>query len=215
MKIKARNIPSAYDTLLRRVWYEGCYITDERGNTIREVEDVCICVSGGKISFPKFGPTTKLFGDDFADGLISNVIAYQKGKDFEYSYGARIRTGNALEEAIAMLRANKSTRRAVLPIYHPDDVRLSNNGYEVPCATQVYLRIRKGKLNMTMMMRSNDIASAFPSDIYGFMRLQEHIAEILGIEIGSYTQIIGSAHIIMENDGDFIRKYILTQPVWY
>ena len=215
MLIESRNIPHAYDTLLRKVWRDGTYITDQRGNRIKEVEDVIIYIDINNITFPNFGPTTKRFGDDFAEGLISDSIAYSKGQAFEYAYGERIRTGNALEEVLKMLDEDSSTRRAVLSIYHPDDVRRANNGYEVPCATQLYLRIRNGKLNMTLMMRSNDIVSAFPSDIYGFMRFQESIATLLGIGIGTYTQLIGSAHIIMDNDGDFIRKHILTPLVWY
>ena len=215
MLIKSRNIPNAYDTLLRRVWTEGHYIIDQRGNQIKEIEDVMISIDINNITFPNFGPTTKRFGDDFAEGLISDSIAYSKGKVFEYAYGERIRTGNALEEVLTMLKEDSSTRRAVLSIYHPDDVRRANNGYEVPCVTQLYLRIRNGKLNMTLMMRSNDIVSAFPSDIYGFMRFQESIAALLKIKIGTYTQFIGSAHIIMNNDGDFIRKHILTPRVWY
>ena len=47
------------------------------------------------------------------------------------------------------------------------------------------------------------------------MRFQESIAALLGVRIGTYTQLIGSAHIIMNNDGDFIRKHILTPLVWY
>lgn len=215
MLIKSRNIPNAYDTLLRKVWIEGHYIIDQRGNQIKEVEDVMISIDINNITFPNFGPTTKRFGDDFAEGLISDSIAYSKGKVFEYAYGERIRTGNALEEVLTMLKEDSSTRRAVLSIYHPDDVRRANNGYEVPCATQLYLRIRNGKLNMTLMMRSNDIVSAFPSDIYGFIRFQESIAALLRIKIGTYTQFIGSAHIIMDNDRDFIRKHILTPRVWY
>ena len=215
MLIEARNIPHAYDTLLRRIWRDGHYIIDQRGNQIKEVEDVIISIDINNITFPNFGPTNKRFGDDFAEGLISDSFAYSKGKAFEYAYGERIRTGNALKEVLTMLKEDSSTRRAVLSIYHPDDVRRANNGYEVPCVTQLYLRIRNGKLNMTLMMRSNDIVSAFPSDIYGFMRFQESIAALLKIKIGTYTQLIGSAHIIMENDSDFIRKHILTSKVWY
>lgn len=215
MIIKARNIPSAYDTLLRKVWVEGRYITDQRENQIKESEDVVIYIDGKTRTFPNFGPTTKRFGDDFTEGLVSDKVAYLKGKNFEYAYGERIRVGNALEEVVAMLSEDYSTRRAVLSIYHPDDVRRANNGYEVPCVTQLYLRIRNGKLNMTLMMRSNDIVSAFPSDVYGFMGLQLSIANRLSLKVGTYTQLIGSAHIIMDNDGDFIRKHILTPRVWY
>ncbi|NOR84811.1 hypothetical protein GQ473_01730, partial [archaeon] len=95
MLIKSRNIPNAYDTLLRKVWIEGHYIIDQRGNQIKEVEDVMISIDINNITFPNFGPTTKRFGDDFAEGLISDSIAYSKGKVFEYAYGERIRTGNA------------------------------------------------------------------------------------------------------------------------
>jgi len=74
----------------------------------------------------------------------------------------------------------QDTRRAVLNIYKSIDMMKASEGKEVPCATQIYLGIVDGSLDMTLMMRSNDVVGAFPADAYGFRRLQEYIAEQVG-----------------------------------
>jgi thymidylate synthase len=158
------------------------------------------------ITYPDFGPTSQIFGDDFAKGLIDPDIAEEMAFKFDYSYGGRIHGLNALSNCIEMLKLNYDTRRAVLTIYNRADLADSLTGKEVPCATQIYLGIDDGKLTMTLMMRSNDVVGAFPADAYGFRRLQEYIAGEVGVEIGVYRHYIENAHIIEHAAQDWIEK---------
>lgn len=211
--IKSRNTTHAYDQIIRYVWWNGNTFVDQRENEIKEVENVSIQITGSTIDYPKFGPTTERYGIDFAEGLIDDAIAYEKFISFQYSYGERIRQKNALENVINLLRIDPVTRRAVLPIFSPFDTKCFK--YEVPCATQIYLRIRDGKLNMDLYMRSNDIVGALPADIYGFRQLQKYIASETNCKIGMYTHVIGSAHIILNHNGDFVRDYVKNSVAWY
>lgn len=211
--INARNTTHAYDQVIRYVWWNGKVFVDQRKNKIKEVENITIQILSDTIDYPNFGPTTKRYGIDFAAGLTDDNEAYEKFVAFQYSYGERIRRDNALENVIDLLTTEPTTRRAVLPIFLPNDTKYSQ--HEVPCATQIYLRVRDGKLNMDLHMRSNDIVGAFPADVYGFRRLQEYIAVEIGCKIGIYTHTIGSAHIILDNNEDFVKAHIKNPTVWY
>ena len=212
--IQSRNITHAYDQLIRLVWSQGRKKIDQRGDETRELKHVFIEITTGDITYPSFGPTSKRYGDDFAEGLIDDTIALQKGIDFDYGYGDRTREGNSLKHAINTLLNNPESRRVVLPIFHAYDMMKANEDIEIPCATQAYLDIENGKLNMTLMMRSNDIIGAFPGDAYGFRRLQEHIAEQTITTVGKYMHYANSAHIIMNNDGDFVKEFVKTPVNW-
>ena len=212
--IQSRNIPHAYDQLMRLIWHQGTRKIDERGDETRELKHVFIEITTDDITYPSFGPTTVKYGDDFAKGLIDNEVAKYKGENFDYGYGDRIREEGALEYAIYMLQDHPESRRATIPIFHPDDVLHAKCGNEVPCATQIYLDIEDGKLNMTLMMRSNDGPGAFPSDVYGFRRLQGHIAEQTITTVGKYMHYANNAHIIMNNDGDFVKEFVKTPVNW-
>lgn len=213
--ITRRNIPAAYDALIRTVWWNGKKKTDQRNNTVSELRSVMVEVMQPDITYPDFGPTSKLFGDEFAKGLIDPDIAEEMAFKFDYSYGGRIHGLDALSNCIEMLKLDSDTRRAVLTIYNRADLADSLTGKEVPCATQIYLGIDDGKLTMTLMMRSNDVVGAFPSDAYGFRRLQEYIAEQVGVEMGAYRHYIENAHIIHENDAQWVEQHVRTPQRWY
>ena len=212
--ITARTIPHAYDQLMRLIWHQGKTKIDQRGDKIHELKHVWIEITTDNCTYPSFGPTTKRYGDDFAEGLIDNKVAAYKGENFDYGYGDRIREEDALEYAIYMLQENPESRRATIPIFHPYDVRNAKCGNEVPCATQIYLDIEDDKLNMTLMMRSNDVPGAFKADVYGFRKLQAHIAKEVNVTVGKYFHYANSAHIILANDEDFMKQFIKTKPNW-
>lgn len=214
--IQGRNIPQVYDKLIRTVWTQGRNRIDERNNKIRELKAILIEINTDRISYPGFGPTTIRFGEIFAKGLIDSESALKNGREFEYAYGDRLWQNDLISEAISKLRVDPETRRIVLPIYSNNDlISAVQNIREVPCATQVYLQIADEKLDMTLMMRSNDIVGAFPSDAYGFRKLQEYIANSIGAPIGTYRHYIESAHIITENDQDWVEKFMKTAPRFY
>lgn len=57
--ITRRNIPAAYDALIRSVWWQGKKRTDQRDNTISELRNVVVEVLQPDITYPDFGPTDR------------------------------------------------------------------------------------------------------------------------------------------------------------
>jgi thymidylate synthase len=53
-------------------------------------------------------------------------------------------------------------------------------------------------------MRSNDLLWGFPYDINGFCFIQEFLASVLGLELGTYTHIVGSLHLYTERENSLL-----------
>jgi hypothetical protein len=100
-----------------------------------------------------------------------------------------------------MLKNNPYERRAVLQMWdpHQDLARACNKKQErkdVPCNTNIYFKIRDGKLCMTVCNRSNDMLwGAYGANVVHMSMLQEYMAHSIGVPMGDYTQISDSFHI--------------------
>lgn len=213
--INSRGLEGAWDQAIRTIWTSGERIIDQRGNRIREILNMIIHITGSYNDYPKECQCGIRYGQDFAIGLLSRECAMAKAKEFDYSYGERIRRSSALENIIGILSKEPESRTCVLPIYVPADTvsalgrtNQDSRSTEVPCVTQCMVILRNNRLHMDLTMRSNDVLAAMPSDVYGFRELQQMIANKVGAHIGSYTHHVMSAHIIEENGADFMEKYM-------
>jgi thymidylate synthase len=123
------------------------------------------------------------------------------GKTLRGSYGYRWHTYfgfNQLEKIIEHLEKEPNSRRAVLQMWHPNDLHLATKNSEikdVPCNTQIYFKIKNDRLNMTVSCRSNDIIwGAYGANAVHFSVLQEYIASSLGLSMGTYYHFSDSFH---------------------
>lgn len=70
-----------------------------------------------------------------------------------------------------------------------------------PCFNQAWFRIRDGALHATVVIRSNDMFSAWPENAYGFRCLQDHVRFVVQqvsgreLKLGAMTTFSESAHI--------------------
>jgi len=68
----------------------------------------------------------------------------------------------------------------------------------VPCSMfyQFLVRPSKGvdKLNAIYVMRSSDLLTHFVNDVYLALKMQEHIATEVGLEVGTFTMFVSSFH---------------------
>lgn len=100
---------------------------------------------------------------------------------------------NQFNEAYNQLRKDPDTRQATIVLFDPfKDYRVTK---DKPCTNLMRFMIRDGKLNMTTFMRSNDVWFGYPYDVFNFTMLQEIMASLLNIEVGTYTHIADSFHI--------------------
>lgn len=119
------------------------------------------------------------------------------GVHLNSSYGHRIfeKFGfDQLEFVVDVLTKDPSSRQAVIHIKEPVDYRVSPSK-DVPCTVALQYLIRNGKLYATTYMRSNDLWTGFPYDVFCFTCFQIMLAFRIGVGIGSYTHIAGSLHL--------------------
>lgn len=202
-EIICTTIPEAHRCFVSQIWKHGKEVEDQRGDLTRELLNVHVWIKGPDCTHVP-GALNETLDNDFALGLISDVMAAKKAEEFDYSYGDRARRRFQLEYVVGKLKNTPETRRAYLPLYLPED----NGTYaEVPCCVGLDVIIRNGRLDLTTIFRSNDIFGAFPADTWGYRALQAYFCEVIGVKMGDYHSYIISAHLIMHRETE-IKKFL-------
>lgn len=109
------------------------------------------------------------------------------------NYGWQWSRGKQLDYVINELKLNPESRRASISIY--DAKERYNFENDTPCTYAINFYILNNKLNMSVMMRSNDLWYGFCNDQYCFSKLQEMISNELKIQIGSYYHFVNNIHL--------------------
>ncbi|WP_053600515.1 thymidylate synthase [Bacillus sp. FJAT-18017] len=128
---------------------------------------------------------------------ISNYDKYSDdGLTLNGAYGFRLRkkfNQDQIEQAIQILRENRETRRVVLSMWSVED--LGSDSRDIPCNTSVMLKIREGKLDMTVINRSNDLFLGIPYNVILFFLFQCYLAEKIGCKVGFQRHFTDSLHL--------------------
>lgn len=133
-----------------------------------------------------FGSMWKKLSDDG----VTNNSAY--GYIMRYKFGF-----DQIEKVIELLKKDPNSRRAVINLNTPNKDVIETK--DEPCTIALDFLIRDNKLYCTGMMRSNDIWFGLPYDIAFFMELQKLIADVIGVEYGTYTHFAVSLHAYDKN----------------
>ena len=122
------------------------------------------------------------------DGKTSNS-AY--GYIIKHKYGF-----NQIYKVIDILSKDKESRRAIININNANEN--IDTTLDEECTMYLQYFIRNNKLYAITNMRSNDIWFGLPYDVPAFIAIQKFIADLLGIECGSYIHNAGSLHVYNE-----------------
>jgi thymidylate synthase len=109
------------------------------------------------------------------------------------NYGYQWDREDQLSNVISMLRQNPDTRQAAISIFDGKERQLYNN--DTPCTYAVQFTILHGKLDMSVLMRSNDLWYGFCNDQYQFSNLQMLVAHELNIPVGVYYHYAHNLHL--------------------
>ena len=138
------------------------------------------------------------------------------GKTWRGGYGPRLRRygGSGVDQlahVVNVLHADPTSRRAVFAIYDADvDTK---PGKDIPCNDIITFQSRLGKLHAHVFVRSNDLMWGWSGiNAFEWSVLQEVIAGILGIEVGTLTFSISSLHAYDRHWGK-LRKIGAAYPV--
>lgn len=121
-----------------------------------------------------------------------NFRAFTDDGELYGAYGPR--TVGQFPVITERLRIDPDTRQAIVTIWNPE-FDAAGGKKDHPCTTAFNFRIRSGKLNMTTFMRSNDAYWGWVYDVYQFCMVQLTLANVLGVQPGTYTHHAASFHL--------------------
>lgn len=145
-----------------------------------------------------FNPRMQRFSDD--------------GRTLHGAYGFRLRTAHGFDQLLAAYEALSKapdSRQVVLDIWHParDFPQDGPASKDVACSIVDHLLVRRGALEWTHMMRSNDLVWGLPYDVLVFTCMQEVLAGWLSLDIGPYVHQVGVIQVY-EQHFDYARKLV-------
>lgn len=158
---------------------------------------------------------TKLFGVN--DNAKNYSDEDMKGRNT--AYGPRF--VEQRDRIIEELKRDPDTRRAVINILYPTDSEMLEDSFngltkvEFPCTIALQFMIRNGKLNLHVLMRSNNAVTTLCYDVYNFTHIQMAILQRLqnegmDVELGHYYHTAVSMHIFQDE-----MKLAEDITVWY
>ena len=113
--------------------------------------------------------------------------------DVNSNYGWQWKRNAQLDMVIEMLKQNPETRQATISIY--DGKEIPSYVFDTPCTYAVQFTILNNKLNMSVVMRSNDLWYGFCNDQYQFSSLQMLVANETGYDVGTYYHFAHNLHL--------------------
>ncbi len=144
-----------------------------------------------------------LSGNQNAMEIAKHAKIWYKMMDHEgnvnSNYGYQWKRNKQLEKIVDKLVQSPSTRQASISIY--DGKELQKYAQDTPCTYAINFSIIDNKLNMSVMMRSNDLVYGFSGvDAYAFSKLQELVRDMLKekgleVEVGTYYHFACDLHI--------------------
>lgn len=184
----------------------------ERNKTIADytIKEVALYDSGtNKVA--DFAKASK-FWEHLAnpDGTINSAYGFLIWKNYSCTSNFSDRAMTPWEWAKESLIADKDTRQAVMH-FAKDEHKWMGNKDQVCTLTGNWL-IRDNKLNLTIVMRSNDMVKGLAYDLPWFCGLMDKMLEELkptypNLEKGHYTHFCHSIHCY-EKDSDVIAKML-------
>ena len=115
------------------------------------------------------------------------------------NYGWQLNRSEQLEKAIHDLKTKPGTRRAAVSIF--DGKEKDEYEFDTPCTMGIVFYIQKGRLNMSVYMRSNDLWYGFCNDQYCFSKFQEYVARRVGVRLGWYYHHATNLHLYPDHFG--------------
>ena len=130
------------------------------------------------------------------------------GKTLHGAYGKRMRKWkqangeeplDQLFKITSQLNSDPNLRRSVISLWNPS-LDLGINSKDIPCNTQLALRIKDTDLHLTIFNRSNDLHWGYVANIFQFSFLGEIISLLLNKNYIKQTHFSQSLHIYTENN---------------
>lgn len=138
------------------------------------------------------------FSSRFAesDGRMHGAYGHRWRHTFQTMMPSGAHTRDQLLAVGALLRADPTTRQAVVSMWSPERDLCVAGLLDRPCNTHIYFRPREdGWLDMTVMCRSNDIVwGAYGANSVHMSVMHEYVACLAGMRQGTMWQVSNNWH---------------------
>jgi len=226
------NLTSMFKDLNERALETPEFVEDTRIGRAHELIDVTVRVTDTSdfiLNDPRINRISYAYAETFWEFMISGgTDAEAAFKDypgvakfvtkpksdalpanFNTFYGPRI--AKQLPAILAELKRSPNTRRATCLILNENDLQLldKDETLEFPCTIAFHLTRRGGKLILSTVMRSQNLAIVLQLDIYLQMRLLHLAAAELGIDVKDteYHCHMINGHLF-ERDFEYVRGFL-------
>jgi len=142
--------------------------------------------------------------------LWQKLMSKKENDKFDYTYSERINYSRQLDNAIAALKDDEHSRRAMIMIFKPEDTTESS-GFQtrIPCSVSYQFLIRNNKLMVLYYIRSNDYFKHFAIDIWLTQAIQEYVWTQLqdtypDLKVGPLNYYAGSFHAYYEDLSNWV-----------
>lgn len=101
-------------------------------------------------------------------------------------------TVDQIRDVVNTIRINPSSRRMIVSAWNPADVP---SMALPPCHCLFQFYVAEGKLSCMLYQRSGDLFLGIPFNIASYSLLTLMIAQVTGLKAGTFTHVIGDAHL--------------------
>lgn len=154
---------------------------------------------------------TFVYKGDYATYIpeIDTSLVAEEERDYTKLFLAN----GAIDSLILALRKNNDSRRAVVSSW--DSQYLDPKVVGV-CITQLYARLRDGKLELHSHARANDAYRLLLLDMQLALCIQQELAERVGVPVGEYIHFIDSLHVYKKYAPQIERQlqYMRENSLW-
>ncbi len=130
------------------------------------------------------------------------------GKTLHGAYGKRMRNWSGVDgrekvdqlfKITSLLNSDPDLRRSVISLWNPF-LDLGSTSKDIPCNTQLVLRVKANDFYLTVFNRSNDLHWGYIANIFQFSFLGEIISLLINKKYVKQTHFSQSLHIYTENN---------------
>ncbi|MBN2142751.1 hypothetical protein JW711_05480 [Candidatus Woesearchaeota archaeon] len=204
MEIIKNSIMEAWKATLKAL-LEAQEMEEQGGKKTREIMNLVITVRNAEeITRPiEVHKSIKKWSYPELDEIEEVFFREESSPIHNYTYGARMfnfenKMNQLKDYVIPLLRKDPKSRRAIITLFDP--IQDSFIGKEAtPGIISIHFRIIEGKLWISALIRSNEMFTGWPANMYQISLLQKRTCEELGAEPGPMTTISHSAHLREEH----------------
>jgi len=205
MEIISETAIECWNKALTLIFDQGTELVDQNKRVCKIINNLLITINSVDDIEEPIDKIQELneFVYPSKEELRNTILDKISSSGYDYAYGSRLfnyrQIKNQMDDyIIPTLKNDQNTRRAIAIIYDPlnDSIRKKD---AVPGLISIHFSIIKGKLNVCMIVRSNDIFIGWPANIYHGKVLQKYICDKLKLLPGKITTFSISAHVFQEN----------------